>query len=32
MNRFWKLLLCASLFLTMIFSSGLVNAEAKASD
>lgn len=32
MNRFWKLFLCASLFMTMIFSSGLVNAEAKASD
>ena len=32
MNRFWKLLLCASLFLTMIFSSGLANAEPKAID
>ena len=32
MNRFWKLFLCASLLMAMIFSSGLANAEAKASD
>jgi len=32
MNRIWKLLVCASLFMTMIFSSGLVNAEPKAID
>ena len=27
MNRIWKLLVCTSLFMAMIFSSGLVNAE-----
>ena len=32
MNRIWKLLVCTSLFMTMIFSSGLVNAEPKAID
>ena len=32
MNRHWKLLLCASLFMTIIFSSGLVSAEPKAID
>ena len=32
MNKLWKLLLCASLFMTMLFSSGVVNAEAKAID
>ena len=32
MNRIWKLLICASLFMTMIFSSGLANAEPKAID
>lgn len=32
MNRIWKWLVCASLFMTMIFSSGPVNAEPKAVD
>ena len=32
MNRIWKLLVCTSLFMAMIFSSGLVNAEPKAID
>ena len=32
MNKLWKLLLCTSLFITMVFSCGLVNAEPKAID
>lgn len=32
MNRIWKLLVFASLFITMAFSSGPVNAEPKAVD
>lgn len=32
MNKLWKLLLCASLFMTMIISNGLANAEPKAID
>ena len=32
MNRIWKLLVCTSLFMAMIFSSGLVSAEPKAID
>lgn len=32
MTKLWKLLLCASLFMTMLFSSGPVKAEPKAID
>ena len=32
MNRIWKWLVCASLFMTMIFCSGPIHAEPKAID